>query len=142
MKSKDNKIEFKKMKLKKLIKKLKENHISFMISRTKNGYNTLIIDSKIKLKHIDAKPEISNCVYVLNYYNENLIRYIVKVKSFQNAIIEFISEYNIFDIIKIHSGDYQLVDNVYNINNVENREVKKYLERNNNVTNKARIGFI
>ena len=85
---KSNNIEFEKIKLKKLIKKLKENHISFMISRTKNGYNTLIIDAKIIF--LDCNPEISNCVFVLDYYNEKLMCYNVKVHSFRKAIIDFI----------------------------------------------------
>ena len=74
---KSNNIEFEKIKLKKLIKKLKESHISFMISRTKNGFNTLIIDAKIIF--LDDNTEISNCVFVLNYHNEKLVNYDVKV---------------------------------------------------------------
>ena len=129
MKSKNNKIKFKKMKLKKLIKKLKESHISFMISRTKNGYNTLIIDAKIIF--LDCNPEISNCVFVLNYYNKKLMCYNVKVNSFHEAIIDFIPDK--FDMkIKIYGGkkfiDYQTTDNIFNLENTEYIEVKRYLD--------------
>ena len=130
MKSKDNKIEFKKIKLKKLIKKLKESHISFMISRTKNGYNTLIIDAKIIF--LDDNTEISNCVFVLNYHNEKLVNYDVKVHSFRKAIIDFIPNKFGRKIIKIYGSkkfiDYQIIDNIFNLENTEYIEVKRYLD--------------
>lgn len=126
---KSNNIEFEKIKLKKLIKKLKESHISFMISRTKNGFSTLIIDAKIIF--LDANTEISNCVFVLNYHNEKLVNYDVKVHSFHEAIIDFIPDK--FDMkIKIYGGkkfiDYQIIDNIFNLENTEYFEVKRYLD--------------
>lgn len=131
---KSNNIEFGKIKLKKLIKKLKESHIRFMISRTKNGFSTLIIDAKIIF--LDANTEISNCVFVLNYHNEKLVNYDVKVHSFRKAIIDFIPDK--FDIkIKIYGSkkfiDYQTTDNIFNLENIEYIEVKKYLDIENSI---------
>ena len=127
---KANNIKFEKIKLKKLIKKLKESHISFMISRTKNGYNTLIIDAKIIF--LDDNTEISNCVFVLNYHNEKLVNYDVKVHSFRKAIIDFIPNKFGRKIIKIYGGkkfiDYQIIDNIFNLENTEYFEVKRYLD--------------
>ena len=127
---KANNIKFEKIKLKKLIKKLKESHISFMISRTKNGFNTLIIDAKIIF--LDANPEISNCVFVLNYNNEKLVCYNAKVQSFHKAIIDFIPNKFGRKIIKIYGGkkliDYQIIDNIFDLDNIEYIEVKKYLD--------------
>lgn len=127
---KSNNIEFEKIKLKKLIKKLKESHIRFMISRTKNGFSTLIIDAKIIF--LDANTEISNCVFVLNYHNEKLVNYDVKVHSFRKAIIDFIPNKFGRKIIKIYGGkkfiDYQIIDNIFNLENTEYFEVKRYLD--------------
>ena len=127
---KSNNIEFEKIKLKKLIKKLKESHISFMISRTKNGFSTLIIDAKIIF--LDVNTEISNCVFALNYYNEKLVNYDVKVHSFRKAIIDFIPNKFGRKIIKIYGGkkfiDYQIIDNIFNLENTEYFEVKRYLD--------------
>ena len=127
---KSNNIEFEKIKLKKLIKKLKESNISFMISRTKNGFSTLIIDAKIIF--LDANTEISNCVFVLNYHNEKLVNYDVKVHSFRKAIIDFIPNKFGRKIIKIYGGkkfiDYQIIDNIFNLENTEYFEVKRYLD--------------
>ena len=149
MKCKNGKIQFDKIKFKKLVKELKERNISFMIS-TDEGLDTLIIDAKVMLDsmHPDVCPEITDCVFVLNYCDRKFVGYHVKVQSFRHAIADFIQAYNIFHEgrIKIYGGkklvDYQLVDSIYKLDNKEYSEVKRYLEGDKNkIRNKAQIGF-